>query len=222
MIKEINKGDVLSESSHYKVNKIGLGQTHCIHQESGEEVIISTEYLQAHALSGDEVIEEIRVGKEDKYWTQKQIDTIQEENHGVRVGDIRVQGIRSIWEEIRGPEIFTVCFKKQDKVKTAKQLKMETETLADEFTEEIEKVKTARKGVATASITLINRLIANPILPYLEGELSVLRGYKVQFLSRDGKYSCVDMDVVEGSNIRPVNITTISWLIHDGVKYIVE
>ena len=205
MIKEINKGDVLSESSHYKVNKIGLGQTHCIHQESGEEVIISTEYLQAHALSGDEVIEEIRVGKEDKYWTQKQIDTIQEENHGVR-----------------GPEIFTVCFKKQDKVKTAKQLKMETETLADEFTEEIEKVKTARKGVATASITLINRLIANPILPYLEGELRVLRGYKVQFLSRDGKYSCVDMDVVEGSNIRPVNITTISWLIHDGVKYIVE
>lgn len=59
----------------------------------------------------------------------------------------------------------------------------------------------------------------------LQGEDRVLRGYKIQFESRDGRYDCVDMDITKTdkeSGIRPVNILTIKWLIFNGVKYIVE
>lgn len=60
---------------------------------------------------------------------------------------------------------------------------------------------------------------------YEEGEDRVLRGYKIQFESRDGRYDCVDMDIVrtdKESGIRPVNINTIKYLIFDGVKYVVK
>lgn len=42
---------------------------------------------------------------------------------------------------------------------------------------------------------LITELVNNPVLPYEEGEDRVLRGYKIQFESRDGRYDCVDMDI---------------------------
>lgn len=35
----------------------------------------------------------------------------------------------------------------------------------------------------------------NPIKDVIEGEDRVLRGYKLQFTSRDGKYKCMDMDI---------------------------
>ena len=62
-------------------------------------------------------------------------------------------------------------------------------------------------------------------LAFEEGEERVLRGYKIQFESRDGRYDCVDMDITKTdkeSGIRPVNINTIKWLIFNGAKYIVE
>lgn len=62
----------------------------------------------------------------------------------------------------------------------------------------------------------------NPILPYVEREERVLRGYKIQFDSKDGKYQCVGMDIErteKEAGIRPVNINTIKWLIYDGIKY---
>lgn len=65
----------------------------------------------------------------------------------------------------------------------------------------------------------------NPILGFEEGEDRVLRGYKVQFESRDGKYNCVDMDIErteKESGVRPVNINSLKWLIFNGVKYIVK
>lgn len=65
----------------------------------------------------------------------------------------------------------------------------------------------------------------NPISKVVEGEDRVLRGYKIQFESRDGRYNCIDMDITKTdkeSGIRPVNINQIKWLIFDGVKYVVE
>lgn len=53
----------------------------------------------------------------------------------------------------------------------------------------------------------------------------VLRGYKIQFESRDGRYNCIDMDIQQTdkeSGVRPVNINTIKYLIFGGVKYVVE
>lgn len=107
-------------------------------------------------------------------------------------------GIRSIWENIHSGQVFTVS---------------------------IDTVKNNKKGVANAAKNLITELVNNPVLPYEEGEDRVLRGYKIQFESRDGRYDCVDMDITKTdkeSGIRPVNILTIKWLIFNGVKYIVE
>lgn len=65
----------------------------------------------------------------------------------------------------------------------------------------------------------------NPIKNYIEGEDRVLRGYKIQFVSRDGKYKCIDMDIKKTdkeTGERLVNINTISALVVNGTKYVVK
>lgn len=119
--------------------------------------------------------------------------------------------------------VLTICFKKQDKPK--RKLQEEIDAIVEQFSNSIDTVKNNKKGVANAAKNLITKLVNNPVLPYEEGEDRVLRGYKIQFESRDGRYDCVDMDITKTdkeSGIRPVNINTIKWLIFNGVKYIVE
>lgn len=205
MIK-VKVNDVLSESSHYKVSGINLdGSIKAIHTESNDEVNIGKSYVEKYIKSADYYTEEVKVGKEDK-----------------KDGTL---GIRSIWENIHSGQVFTVCFKKQDKPKSQKKLNAEISDLITSFSEEIDIVKNSKKGVATCAKHLIENLVKNPILPYEEGEERVLRGYKIQFESRDGRYNCVDMDIVKTdkeSGVRPVNILSIKWLIYNGIKYIVE
>ena len=202
----IKVGDALSETSHYIVAGFNSdGSVRCKHFESGEEVNIGKSYIDNYIKSGDNYDQEIKVTKEDK-----------------RDGTL---GIRSIWENIHSGQVFTVCFKKQDKPKSKKELNEEIDYLVDQFSKDIDKVKASKKGVAEKAKQLITELIREPILPYEEGEDRVLRGYKIQFESRDGRYDCVDMDIVKTdkeSGIRPVNILTIRWLIYNGVKYVVE
>ena len=204
-INQLKKGSIISESSHYIVDNI-LGSTATLtHFESGQQVQISTSYLENYTNSADLYNEEIKVNKEDK-----------------KDGTL---GIRSIWENIHSSQVFTVCFKKQDKPKSQKKLNAEISSLIDSFSNEIDNVKNNKKGVANCAKQLIEELVNNPILPYEEGEERVLRGYKIQFSSRDGRYDCVDMDITrtdKESGIRPVNINTIKWLIFDGIKYTVE
>lgn len=83
-------------------------------------------------------------------------------------------------------------------------------------------MKASKKGVADAAKNLVSTLVVNPILPYEEGEDRVLRGFKIQFESRDGRYNCIDMDIEDANNVRPVNINTIRWIILGGTKYVVE
>ena len=204
-INQLKKGSIISESSHYIVENI-LGSTATLtHFESGQQVQISTSYLENHTNSADLYNQEFKVGKEDK-----------------KDGTL---GIRSIWENIHYVKVFTVCFKKQDKPKSQKKLNAEISSLIESFSNEIDNVKNNKKGVANCAKQLIEELVKNPILPYEEGEERVLRGYKIQFSSRDGRYNCVDMDITrtdKESGIRPVNIKTIKWLILDGIKYTVE
>jgi hypothetical protein len=235
-INKLKVGDVLSEISHYKVDSIQNSAGKLIHLEGNTVVNISLGYIKDHVQSGDEFEQEIIVGKEDKLWTAKQIDAIAnihdeqwcKDNNveqGVlpKIGDVRLKGIRTIWENIYSPHVFTCCFKKQDTIKSAKKLKEETTLLADSFAEQIDKIKTAKKGVAEAAKQFIEELVKNPILPYEEGEERVLRGYKIQFESRDGKYACVDMDIpTTENNVRPVNINSLIYIIFNNVKYIVE
>lgn len=201
-IKQLKRGDVLSETSHYKVEIINPQDVIVKHLESGDSVRLGKGYVAGYVDSADEVIEEVKVTKEDK-------------KDGTK-------GIRSIFEGIHTSQVFTVCFKKQDKPKTQKALNAEIATLISDFSEEIDTIKKSKKGVADAAKKFAEKLIKNPILPYEEGEERVLRGFKIQFESRDGRYNCIDMDIEGENNIRPVNINTIKWLLIGGTKYIVE
>lgn len=202
MVKNFKVGDVLSESSHYVVTGIYGNDTVLKHQESGDSVHINKMYIEKHLESADEVINEVKVTKEDK-----------------KDGTL---GIRSIFESIHGTQVFTVCFKKQDTPKSQKKLNAEIATLISDFSNEIDTIQKSKKGVADAAKRFAEEVITHPILPYEEGEDRVLRGFKIQFESRDGRYNCVDMDIEDNNNIRPVNINTIKWLIIGGTKYVVE
>ena len=201
--KEIKKGDILSESSHYKVKNI-LGSSVILeHFESKNEVSIDKEYLHNFCNTADSYITEIKVTKEDK-----------------KDGTL---GIRSIWENIYNNKVFTVCFKKQDTKKSNKQFTTEVNALAEQMCKEIDQVKASKKGVADWAKKTLHALMSNPIPKIVEGEDRVLRGYKIQFESRDGKYQCIDMDIEDSeNNVRLVNINTIKWLIIDNIKYIVQ
>lgn len=202
MIKKFAEGDVLSESSHYKVSSISSNSVSLQHQESGDIVHISKTYIEKYLESADEVINEVEVTKEDR-----------------KDGTL---GIRSIFEKIHTDQVFTVCFRKQDTPKSQRKLSQEIAILINEFSNEIDTIQKNKKGVADAAKQFAEKLIKNPILPYEEGEDRILRGYKVQFESRDGRYNCVDMDITEENNVRPVNINSIKWLVYKGIKYIVQ
>ena len=201
--KEIKQGDILSESSHYRVKNI-LGSSIILeHFESKNEVSIDKDYLHNFCNTADSYIAEIKVTKEDK-----------------KDGTL---GIRSIWENIYNSKVFTVCFKKQNKPKSKKKLQEEIDTIVEQFSNSIDAVKNSKKGVANAAKNLVTELVNSPVLPYEEGEDRVLRGYKIQFESRDGKYQCIDMDIKDPeNNVRLVNINTIKWLSIDNTKYIVQ
>ena len=201
--KEIKKGDILSESSHYRVKNI-LGSSVILeHFESKNEVAINKDYLRNFCNTADSYIAEIKVTKEDK-----------------KDGTL---GIRSIWENIYNNKVFTVCFKKQDTKKSNKQFTTEVNALAEQMCKEIDQVKASKKGVADWAKKTLHALMSNPIPKIVEGEDRVLRGYKIQFESRDGKYQCIDMDIEDPeNNVRLVNINTIKWLIIDNIKYIVQ
>lgn len=134
-------------------------------------------------------------------------------------------GIRTIFEGIKSSEVFTVVFQKQDKAKTKKQYEAEREAQRQEAVALIDKAKKAKKSMAEAYKLALEHIQNNPIKDFIEGEDRVLRVYKMQFVSRDGKYKCMDMDVVRGpkeTGERLVNINTIKQLIFNGVKYVVE
>lgn len=205
MINNVKPGDILGETSHYIVESIYGDNVNLLHYESNDRCRIQMDYIKKYTKSADEVDTVIEVTKEDK-------------NDGT-------PGIRSIFENIHSSEVFTVCFKKQDKIKSKRKLQEEIDTVVSKFSNDIDKVRNSRKGVADKAKLLITELIQNLILPYEEGEDRVLRGYKVQFQSRDGRYNCVDMDIErteKESGIRPVNINQIKWIIIDGVKYVVK
>ena len=204
-IKEIEVGDIFSEESHYVVNKVAKDKVEFLHLESGKKVSLSNEYVANLLNTSDQYDNEVKVGKEDK-------------KDGT-------PGIRTVFENIKSSEVFTVVFKKQDKPKTKKAVEAEKETQRNEAVAIIDKAKKAKKSMATAYKEALEFIQNNPIKDYIEGEERVLRGYKMQFVSRDGKYRCMDMDINrtdKETGERLVNINTISQLIYNGTKYIVD
>lgn len=204
-IKEIEVGDIFSEESHYVVNKVVKDRIEFLHLESGKKVSLSNEYVANLLNTSDQYDNEIKVGKEDK-------------KDGT-------PGIRTIFENIKSSEVFTVVFKKQDKPKTKKAIEAEKEAQRAEAVALIDKAKKAKKSMAVAYKEALEFIQNNPVKDYIEGENRILRGYKMQFVSRDGKYRCMDMDITrtdKETGERLVNINTISQLIYNGTKYIVD
>lgn len=203
-IKEIEVGDVFSEESHYVVNKVDKDKIEFLHLESGKKVSLSNEYVANLLNTSDQYNYEVKVSKEDK-------------KDGT-------PGIRTIFENIKSSEVFTVVFKKQDKPKTKKAIEAEKEAQRAEAVALIDKAKKAKKSMAIAYKEALEFIQNNPVKDYIEGEDRILRGYKMQFVSRDGKYRCMDMDITrtdKETGERLVNINTISQLIYNGTKYIV-
>lgn len=204
-IKEIQVGDIFSEESHYVVAKIGKDSIEFRHLESGKTVKLSNEYVKNLLNTSDQFHKEVKVGKEDK-------------KDGT-------PGIRSIFESIKSSEVFTVVFKKQEKAKTKKQLNEEKAAQREKAIALIDKAKKSKKSMAEAYKIALEMIQNNPILDTIEGEDRVLRGFKLQFVSRDGKYRCMDMDIKrtdKETGERLVNINTISVLVYNGVRYVVE
>lgn len=204
-IKEIEVGDIFSEESHYVVNKVVKDRIEFLHVESGKKVSLNNEYVANLLNTSDQYDNEVKVGKEDK-------------KDGT-------PGIRTIFENIKSSEVFTVVFKKQDKPKTKKAIEAEKEAQRAEAVALIDKAKKAKKSMAVAYKEALEFIQNNPVKDYIEGENRILRGYKMQFVSRDGKYRCMDMDITrtdKETGERLVNINTISQLIYNGTKYIVN
>lgn len=204
-LKEIEVGDVFSEESHYIVKEVKKNSVVFEHLESGKTVSLSNEYVHNMLNTSDQYEMEMKVTREDK-------------KDGTK-------GIRTIFEGIKSSEVFTVVFKKQDLPKSKRAYEAEKEAQRNEAIALIDKAKKQKKSMAIAYKEALEYIQNNPIKDYIEGEDRVLRGYKLQFVSRDGKYRCLDMDIERNekeTGERLVNINTISQLIYNGVKYIVE
>ena len=204
-LSKIKESDIFSEESHYTVKEIWSDKIIFQHLEGNEEVVLSKDYVEKFLNTSDQYHETVEVTREDK-------------KDGT-------PGIRTIFEGIKSSEVFTVVFKKQDKAKTKKQFLEEREAQRAEAIALIDRAKKQKKSMAEAYKIALEFVQNNPITDVIEGEKRTLRGFKLQFVSRDGKYRCLDMDIErtdKETGERLVNINTIEQLIYNGVKYIVK
>jgi hypothetical protein len=230
-INNVKEGEFLSEISHYKVRKDSdlelMSSVSITHLASSGEYSFTGTYVKDHLKSASQYDEVIKVGKEDKFWTNKQVaDWIRENWDGVnihdfavnvpKVGDLKLKGIRSVFQEIRDQTVFTVVFQKVDQKKTKKAYEAEISERVERFLVPVIKAKTSKKSMEEAAKASVTDLIKNPVLDYIPGEMRTMICYKTQFSSRDGHYSVFDL---EKQGVAQVNIKTIQSIIFDGVKY---
>ena len=204
-IAKVKVGDIFSEESHYKVASIDNEGIHLHHLEGNMQVSLSRSYVANFLNTCDQFTHVVEVTKEDK-------------KDGT-------PGIRTIFDSIKSSEVFCVVFKKQDKPKTKKQIADEKATQRDHAIGLIEAAKQQHKSMAEAYAIALSYIQDNPVQEVIEGEKRILRGFKVQFNSRDGKYRCIDMDIERTeteTGERLVNINTIESLVYQGVKYVVK
>jgi hypothetical protein len=110
---------------------------------------------------------------------------------------------------INNPRIvMSVAFYKQNKVKTKKAFN-------EEKAAKIAEIATAPMGKVES---LLNNLIDNPILPYVPGELRVMKGRHYGEIDDLGRMKFVDMEAADG-NLRQVDPRTLLWLCVNDVKY---
>lgn len=215
-IKDVQVGDLFSEQAYYNVVKINPTSITFKHLTTGTEVDLGNDYTVNLLCSADSYNDSLVVGIEDKLWTAKQLTDAG--NTTNQVGDVRVPGMKSIWDGI-GSKVFRVSFIKKGKNLSNTAYNKAIQEKLKEATYTLEKAKTSKKGVTTVALELLEELIRNPINSTVAGEERILRGWKLQHESLDGQYAVMDSDLMEK---RVVNLNTIKWIIVDGVKYIKE
>ena len=117
-------------------------------------VVTGMSYLKNYTNSADLFETTVKVTKEDK-----------------KDGTL---GIRSIWENIHSGQVFTVCFKKQDKPKSKRKLQEEIDAIVEQFSNSIDTVKNNKKGVANAA--------KNLLLSWLIALYFLMKKVKIEFL----------------------------------------
>lgn len=217
-IKDIQVGDAFSEVSYFLVEAVNKDTIDLKHQATKEIVTLSHAYVEKMLSSADqyEQGQEIKVGIEDKLWTAKQITDAKRTD--VQVGDVRVPGMKTIWDGI-GQAVFCVQFVKKATPLSKKAYNEAVQAKMDEVAEAIDKAQRNKKGVGNVAREEVLKLINNPILDHVPGEVRTMRAYKLQHTSTDGQYAVMDMDKGEK---RSVNLPTVSMIVVNGVKYIKE
>jgi hypothetical protein len=227
-INELEVGDIFSEVAHYTLSAKGKDSMTFKHHGTDKDVTLNNNYISNLLKSAQSYTKTVIVGLEDKLWTKAKIDAAAKKGQdmtNINVGDLQTVGIRTVWEGIHSSQVFSVGYYKKDTDKPKKQYAQELKDQAAMLAQKIQDTATAKKGVVNAAISVIEELQKNPVSPIIKGELRKLRGYKIQFTSRDGGYDCVDMDLTpqsNGGNVRPVNINTIQFIIFDDVLYVLE
>lgn len=223
-ITEVEVGDIFSEQNHLICIEKLKDSIKMKHLESGEVVELNNKYVENLLQTADQYNSEVTVGKENKFWTQKQLDDAKkkgEDVSNIKIGDLKQLGIKNIFENIHSSQVFTVCFKKKDTPLSNKKLQELKDAQIVKALEDLEKAQKQKKGVLDKAKEVLAYVQSNPILPFEEGEERLLRGYKLQFKSEDGFYSVRDLDI-ETNGERLVNINSIKFLVFNGVKFVVE
>lgn len=242
-IKDIEAGDLFYEKSHYVVLSKNDKSISFKHIQSNQVIELSNGYVLSLLDSADHYFSSIKIGKEDKVWTELQVNKEKEthqkanptlseleinetlQKFNIVTGGIKQKGLKSLWSEISISELFTVCFKKSDTKKTkAEREKYKLDLQKQLMSSTNYQSLISNKDLNTSVLgDLLNEIIDNSIKnPYTElksGELRTLRGYKLQNTSDNGLYNCMDLDINES---RPVNLNTIQWIIYKGIKYELE
>jgi hypothetical protein len=229
-VNAISLGDVFSESSQFIAQGRTQDAVQFKHVGSGQIVSLGLSYITNFLISADQFTEVVKVGKEDKYWTEKQIAEAVRKgelpaDNKITTDTVRLEGIRTRWQKIYGEKVFKVTFFKKDTKLSAKKYKELRDAQISEALAIIAKTATQKKGVEEAAKAQLQKIQDNPILDFTPGELRELRGYKLEFESRNGEYKVKDLDLPADDSqqgVRQVNINTIQSLIVDGVKYELE
>ena len=200
-VNEIKHGDVFSETSHYTfLRKDAAGFLIFKNLTTGVEVTLSSNYVEKFLIGADQYHSVVKVTREDK-----------------RDGTL---GIRSIFQNIYNSDVFIAGYYKQAEKLKVSEYQALLQQQKEQLLASVEKAVKSKKSSKEAVRQAIEEAQNNPILKVKEPELRVLRGYKIQFESRDGKYNCIDMTISQNvPEIRPVNINTLEFLIYKGVRY---
>ena len=206
-MRDLKRGDLLIEHAVYRVENVGANEVGVsIVQKQGnkwvtlpEQVAIQNKYADEFLIDGVNYDRTVKVTKEDK-----------------KDGTL---GIRSIFENIPPYMPFSVLFTKQDTVLSNKAFKAKQEEQLNQALEYIERAKSNKKSISDAAFKALKEVQENPVVSIVPGEDRVLVGFKLTTETRDGRYDCVDFNLLE---MRPVNINTLKQLVVGNVKYVVE